>query len=60
MNTLAGRVAVDNLLILGLDSKKLVKIDRSGKLLSFVDLAGTTTQAIAGIIIDERVKSTSS
>jgi len=47
VDTLAGTVAVDNLLILGLDPKKLVEIDRSGKLFSFIDLAGTTTQAIA-------------
>lgn len=52
---LAGTAAADHLLILSLDSKKLVEATRSGQVVSSLDLSGlTTTQAIEGLTIDER------
>jgi len=51
---LAGSDAADHLLLLSLDSRKLVEINRQGQVLSFFDLAGVTTQAIEGVTIDER------
>lgn len=52
---LAGTAAADHLLILSLDSKKLVEATRSGQVISSLDLSGlTTTQAIEGLTIDER------
>jgi uncharacterized protein YjiK len=53
VDALAGSAAADNLLILSLDSRKLVEVNRSGELLSSFDLAGLTTQAIEGVTIDE-------
>ncbi len=53
VDTLAGTPAADNLLILSLDSKRLVEIDRAGNVLSSLDLAPLTTQAIEGVTIDE-------
>ncbi|MFY9509749.1 MAG: SdiA-regulated domain-containing protein [Rubrivivax sp.] len=53
VDRLAGNAAADNLLVLSLDSKKLVELDRSGNVLSFLDLSGVTTQAIEGVTIDE-------
>lgn len=53
IDALAGSAAADNLLILSLDSKKLVEVNRQGDLLSSIDLAGITTQAIEGVTVDE-------
>jgi len=50
---LAGSAAADNLLLLSLDSKKLVELDpTSGTLLSGFDLSGVTSQAIEGVTVD--------
>lgn len=53
IDALAGTAAADNLLVLSLDSKRLVEIDRAGNVLSFLDLSGITTQAIEGVTVDE-------
>lgn len=53
VDALAGHAAADNLLILSLDSKRLVEIDRAGNTLSSLDLSGLTTQALEGVTIDE-------
>lgn len=53
VDSLIGTAAADNLLILSLDSRKLIEINRSGQLLSSFDLSGVTTQAIEGVTIDE-------
>ena len=52
-DALSGSAAADNLLILSLDSRRLVEINRSGQLLSSFDLSGVTTQAIEGVTVDE-------
>ncbi|OYW36560.1 MAG: PEP-CTERM sorting domain-containing protein [Hydrogenophilales bacterium 12-61-10] len=52
VDALAGTAAADNLLILSLDSKKLVEINRSGAILSTYDFSGLTTQAIEGVTVD--------
>lgn len=52
VDALAGTAAANNLLILSLDSKKLVEIDRSGAILSTFDFSGLTTQAIEGVTVD--------
>lgn len=50
---LAGSAAAHNLLLLSLDSKKLVELDvASGTVLSSFDLSGVTTQAIEGVTVD--------
>lgn len=54
VDALAGTAAADNLLILSLDSRKLVEVDRAGTLLSSLDLSSFTTQAIEGVTVDER------
>lgn len=54
VDALVGQSAADNLLILSLDSRRLVEIDRSGKTLSSFDLSGVTNQAIEGVTIDEK------
>lgn len=55
VDALAGTDAADHLLILSLDSKKLVEATRSGEVVSSLDLSGlTSTQAIEGLTIDER------
>jgi uncharacterized protein YjiK len=53
IDALSGTPAADNLLVLSLDSRRLVEIDRSGKVLSFLDLTGLTPQAIEGVTVDE-------
>lgn len=53
IDALTGTAAANNLLVLSLDSKKLVEIDRSGNVLSFLDLSGLTTQPIEGVTVDE-------
>jgi len=52
IDALAGTAAADNLLILSLDSRKLVELDRAGNVLSQFDLAGVTPQAIEGVTVD--------
>jgi len=52
VDALAGETAAGNLLILSLDSKKLIEIDAAGNTLSQFDLSGVTTQAIEGVTID--------
>ncbi|MBT9487418.1 MAG: SdiA-regulated domain-containing protein [Rubrivivax sp.] len=52
---LAGTAAADHLLILSLDSKRLVEVTRSGQIVSELDLSGlTSTENIEGLSIDER------
>ncbi len=53
VDALAGTPAADNLLILSLDSLKLVEADRSGNVLSSFDLSGVTAQAIEGVTVDQ-------
>jgi hypothetical protein len=53
INVLAGSAAADNLLILSLDSRRLIEVDRSGSVLSSVDVSGLTTQALEGLTVDE-------
>ncbi len=54
VDALAGTAAADNLLILSLDSKKLIELDPStGDTLSAFDLTGVTSQAIEGVTVDE-------
>jgi uncharacterized protein YjiK len=52
VDALAGTAAADNLLILSLDSKRLIEINRSGTVLSSLDLGGLTPQAIEGVTVD--------
>ncbi len=54
VDALAGSAAADNLLILSLDSRRLVETTRSGQVLGSLDIAGFTTQAIEGLTIDHR------
>jgi len=54
VDAFAGTGAADHLLILSLDSRRLVEVDRSGQILSSFDLSGVTSQAIEGVTIDER------
>mgnify|MGYP000095744153 CR=1 FL=1 len=53
VDALAGSAAADNLLLLSLDSRRLIEIDRLGNTLSSLDLASFTPQAIEGLAIDE-------
>jgi uncharacterized protein YjiK len=54
VDALSGQSAQDNLLVLSLDSKRLIEINRTtGAILSFFDIAGVTTQAIEGVTVDE-------
>ncbi len=53
VTALAGTLAANNLLILSLDSRRLVELDRTtGTVLSSLDLAGFTQQAIEGLTVD--------
>lgn len=54
VDALAGTAAADHLLILSLDSRRLVETTRSGQVLGSLDLAGFTPQAIEGLTIDHR------
>lgn len=54
VDRLAGTAAADHLLVLSLESNKLIEIDRAGNTLSFISLAGITPQAIEGVTIDEK------
>lgn len=53
VDALAAAPAGDNLLILSLDSRRLVETNRQGQVLSSLDLSGLTTQAIEGLTVDE-------
>lgn len=48
----AGTAAADHLLILSLDSRRLIEITRGGDIVSSLDLAGLTAQAIEGVTVD--------
>jgi hypothetical protein len=54
VDALAGSTAANNLLVLSLDSRRLIEIDRLGNTLSSLDLAGLTPQAIEGVTIDNK------
>lgn len=54
VDALAGTAAADNLLLLSLDSLKLVEVTRGGTVLGELDLSGFTTQAIEGVTVDEQ------
>lgn len=54
VDALLGTSAADNLLILSLDSRRLLETTRSGQVLSSFDLSSVTTQAIEGVTIDEK------
>lgn len=54
VDAFAGAPAADNLLVLSLDSRRLIEINRLGQTLSSLDLAGLTPQAIEGVTVDER------
>jgi uncharacterized protein YjiK len=54
VEALAGTAAADNLLVLSLDSRRLIEINRAGTVLSSFDLTGLTAQAIEGVTVDER------
>lgn len=54
VDALAGSAAAYNLLILSLDSRRLLEVDRSGAVLSSLDLSGFTTQALEGLTVDEK------
>lgn len=53
VGSLVGHAGADNLLILSLDSRRLVETTRSGQVLSSIDISGFTSQAIEGVTIDE-------
>lgn len=54
VDALAGTAAADHLLILSLDSRRIVEVTRSGQIVSSLDISGlTSTQAIEGMTIDE-------
>jgi uncharacterized protein YjiK len=54
VDALTGMPAADNLLVLSLDSRRLVETTRAGRIVSSFDLSGLTEQAIEGVTIDER------
>ena len=52
---LAGTDGADNLLVLSLDSRSLIEINRNGQVLSSFNLAGVVPRnAIEGVTVDER------
>jgi uncharacterized protein YjiK len=53
VDALTGQPAADNLLILSLDSRRLVEANRAGAILSSFDLGAVTEQAIEGVTVDE-------
>jgi uncharacterized protein YjiK len=53
VSALTGTAAADNLLILSLDSQRLVETNRSGTVLSSFDLSSITTRAIEGVTVDQ-------
>ena len=54
VDSFIGQPAADNLLILSLDSRRLLEINRASQTLSSLDLSGITAQAIEGVTVDER------
>lgn len=54
VDALAGTAAADHLLILSLESQRLVEVNRSGQILSSLDISGLTQQAIEGVTVDEK------
>jgi uncharacterized protein YjiK len=55
VDALTGTAGADNLLVLSLGSKQLVEVDRSGNVLSFLDLSTVApNNAIEGLTIDEK------
>ena len=54
VDALSGTPAADNLLVLSVDSSRLVETDRAGQVLSQLDLASISSQAIEGVTIDHR------
>lgn len=54
VDALVGTAAADHLLILSLESQRLVEVNRSGQVLSSLDLSGLTQQAIEGVTVDEK------
>ncbi|MCX2860843.1 SdiA-regulated domain-containing protein [Paucibacter sp. PLA-PC-4] len=54
VDALAGTAAADHLLILSLESQRLVEVNRSGQIFSSLDLSGLTQQAIEGVTVDEK------
>ena len=54
VDSLAGGAAADHLLVLSLDSRRLIELDRLGNTISSLDLTGITNQAIEGVTVDER------
>ena len=54
VNSLAGGMAANHLLVLSLDSRRLIEIDRLGNTISSLDLTGITNQALEGVTVDER------
>lgn len=53
VSALAGTDGADNLLVLSLDSRRLLEVTRSGQVLSSLNLAGITSQAIEGVTVDD-------
>lgn len=54
VDALAGMAAADNLLVLSLDSRLLIEIDRLGNVLSSFNLSGVLpSNAIEGVTVDE-------
>jgi uncharacterized protein YjiK len=53
IDSFAGTPTADHLLVLSLDSRRLIEIDRAGNTLSSLDLAPLTAQAIEGVTVDE-------
>jgi hypothetical protein len=52
IDALTGTAAADNLLVLSLDSRKLIEITRGGVVKSELNLSALTTQAIEGVTVD--------
>jgi uncharacterized protein YjiK len=52
VDALTGSAAADNLLLLSLDSNRLIEINRAGQTLSSLDLNGITTLPIEGVTVD--------
>lgn len=53
VDALAGSAAANNLLLLSLDSRRLLEVDRQGTVLGSLDLSGITAQAFEGVTVDE-------
>lgn len=52
ISSLAGTPDADNLLVLSLTSNLLLEVTRTGQVLSSLNLAGITSQAIEGVTVD--------